>query len=31
MADNSKRTGVALEAHYQFLVWLGWRGQTLRV
>jgi hypothetical protein len=23
MADNAKRTGAALEAHYQFLVWLG--------
>ena len=22
MADNAKRTGAALEAHYQFLVWL---------
>src|ERR1700680_3691356 len=22
MADNSKRTGAALEAHYQFLTWL---------
>ena len=22
MTDNSKRTGVALEAHYQFLLWL---------
>ncbi len=22
MADSSKRTGVALEAHYQFLLWL---------
>ena len=22
MADNSKRTGAALEAHYQFLAWL---------
>jgi hypothetical protein len=22
MADNSKRTGAALEAHYHFLVWL---------
>ena len=22
MADNSKRTGAAIEAHYQFLVWL---------
>ena len=23
MTDNSKRTGAALEAHYQFLLWLG--------
>ena len=23
MADNSKRTGAAIEAHYQFLLWLG--------
>lgn len=23
MADNSKRTGAAVEAHYQFLLWLG--------
>ncbi len=23
MADNAKRTGAALEAHYQFLLWLG--------
>ena len=23
MADNAKRTGAAIEAHYQFLVWLG--------
>jgi hypothetical protein len=23
LTDNSKRTGAALEAHYQFLVWLG--------
>ena len=22
MADNAKRTGAALEAHYQFLLWL---------
>ena len=22
MADNSKRTGAAVEAHYQFLLWL---------
>jgi hypothetical protein len=22
MPDNSKRTGAALEAHYQFLIWL---------
>src|SRR5271163_2787592 len=22
MADNSRRTGAAIEAHYQFLVWL---------
>jgi hypothetical protein len=22
IADNSKRTGAAVEAHYQFLVWL---------
>jgi 23S rRNA-intervening sequence protein len=22
MADNSKRTGAAIEAHYQFLAWL---------
>ncbi len=22
MTDNSKRTGVAIEAHYQFLAWL---------
>jgi hypothetical protein len=22
MSDNSKRTGAAIEAHYQFLVWL---------
>ena len=22
MTDNSKRTGAAIEAHYQFLVWL---------
>jgi len=22
MADNSKRAGVAIEAHYQFLAWL---------
>jgi hypothetical protein len=22
MADNSKRTGAAVEAHYQFLAWL---------
>jgi hypothetical protein len=23
MTDNSKRTGAAIEAHYQFLLWLG--------
>jgi hypothetical protein len=23
MADNAKRTGAAIEAHYQFLLWLG--------
>jgi hypothetical protein len=23
MTDNSKRTGAAVEAHYQFLLWLG--------
>ena len=23
MTDNAKRTGAAIEAHYQFLVWLG--------
>ena len=23
MSDNAKRTGAALEAHYQFLLWLG--------
>jgi len=23
VADNSKRTGAAIEAHYQFLLWLG--------
>ena len=22
MTDNSKRTGAAIEAHYQFLAWL---------
>ena len=22
ITDNSKRTGAAIEAHYQFLVWL---------
>ena len=22
MTDNSKRTGAAIEAHYQFLTWL---------
>jgi hypothetical protein len=22
MADNEKRTGAAVEAHYQFLLWL---------
>ena len=22
MADNSKRTGAAIEAHYRFLAWL---------
>jgi len=22
MIDNSKRTGAAVEAHYQFLIWL---------
>ena len=22
MSDNSKRTGPAVEAHYQFLIWL---------
>ena len=23
MADNAKRTGAAIEAHYQFLLWIG--------
>jgi len=23
MTDNAKRTGAAIEAHYQFLLWLG--------
>jgi hypothetical protein len=23
MADNAKRTGAAIEAHYRFLLWLG--------
>lgn len=23
MSDNAKRTGAAIEAHYQFLLWLG--------
>jgi hypothetical protein len=29
MADNAKRTGAVIEAHYQFQLWLGPTLETL--